>query len=381
MMKRLFALAVILIQTSAVCMADDWMSQLDDNTYLSQVSIPGTHDSATGEGWTGFLGELAGESMGLTQHLTIAQQLECGIRAFDLRPCVVDGQLVINHGILQTKAVFPETLKQLCQFVTDHPTEFIVVVMRHESDGDDNSNQWKGMMRDCLNNDDVRQQLADYKRDITVGELRGKVLVLTRDQYAETPIGGLISGWKHQADYATGTIKGPVSPTGVVNIQDFYEVMNNMTAKLNGIVKLLNYSTANNVYKASRHLVMCINCASGYTESASSDGNRDNAAQCNKKIIDYLADESHWGPTGIIFMDFAGTDTSNSYEVKGMALVNAIISNNQRYVPVKKGDDTGIITLRKTTKGGGKRYNLSGQPVGDNYRGITISCEGNQVYR
>lgn len=380
-MKRLFALAVILIQTSAVCMADDWMSQLDDNTYLSQVSIPGTHDSATGEGWTGFLGELAGESMGLTQHLTIAQQLECGIRAFDLRPCVVDGQLVINHGILQTKAVFPETLKQLCQFVTDHPTEFIVVVMRHESDGDDNSSQWKGMMRDCLNNDDVRQQLADYKRDITVGELRGKVLVLTRDQYAETPIGGLISGWKHQADYATGTIKGPVSPTGVVNIQDFYEVMNNMTAKLNGIVKLLNYSTANNVYKASRHLVMCINCASGYTESASSDGNRDNAAQCNKKIIDYLADESHWGPTGIIFMDFAGTDTSNSYEVKGMALVNAIISNNQRYVPVKKGDDTGIITLRKTTKGGGKRYNLSGQPVSDNYRGITISCEGNQVYR
>lgn len=342
MMKRILAIVVFNTLSTAFCLAEDWMGQLDDNAFLAQVSIPGTHDSATGEGWTGMLGEMFGPSMGVTQDLNIAQQLDCGVRAFDLRPCVVENELVINHGILQTKAKFAETLRQLCQFVTNHPTEFVVVVMRHESDGDDNSSQWNSKMSNCLNSEDVRPMLADYKRDITVGELRGKVLVLSRDKYGNTPVGGFITGWGHKADYVSGTIKGPVGMAGTFYVQDFYEVLENMTSKLNGIDKLLDFSTQNTVYRGGRHLVVCINCASGYTASASTDGNRDNAAQCNKHILDYLADEAHAGPTGIIFMDFAGTDTSESYEVKGLELVNTIISNNQRYVPVKNGEDTGI---------------------------------------
>ena len=374
-MKRFLAIALFFTQAATVCLGEDWMERLDDNTYLSQVSIPGTHDSATGEGWTGFLGEMVGQSMGVTQDLSIAQQLDCGVRAFDLRPCVNEDELVINHGILQTKAKFPETLKQLCQFVTDHPTEFVVVVMRHESDGDDNSSQWNSMMNSCLNSDDVRPLLADYQRDITVGELRGKVLVLSRDKYASTPVGGFISGWAHQPNYATGTIKGSAGMTGTLYVQDFYEVMEKTTSKLNGIERLLNFSTQNNVYKSTRHLVVCINCASGYTASASSDGNRDNAVLCNKKIIDYLSDETHAGPTGIIFMDFAGTDISESYEVRGLELVNTIINNNQRYVPVKKGDETSVAPPVNDQSTLLTRHDLLGRKQSQQPRRPTIVIE------
>ena len=371
-LKRLVVSALFLTQTAAVCVAEDWMSQLDDNTYLSQVSIPGTHDSATGEGWSGILGSMFGPSMGLTQDLSITGQLDCGVRAFDLRPCVDGDKLVINHGILPTQAKFPETLKLLCQFVTDHPTEFVIVVMRHETDGDDNNSQWSTMMVNCLNSDDVHPQLADYKRDITVGELRGKVLVLSRDKYANTPVGGFISGWGHQADYVTGSIKGSNGVSGTLYVQDFYEVMENMTAKLNGIVKLLNFSTKNKVKSAYKHLTVCINSASGYTASASSDGNRDNAAQCNKKIIDYLADETHAGPTGIIFMDFAGSDTSGSYTVKGLELVNTIIDNNQRYVPVKKETSTGITPSVSSHHTAAPYYDLLGRRQSQPSRRPTI---------
>lgn len=374
-MKRIFAIAMCCTLATGICRAEDWMERLDDNEYLSQVSIPGTHDSATGEGWTGWLGETFGASMGLTQELTIAQQLECGVRAFDLRPCVNENELVINHGILQTKAVFPETLKQLCKFVTDHPTEFVVVVIRHESDGDDNSSQWNNMMNSCLNDESIRPMLADYKRDITVGELRGKVLVLSRDKYATKAIGGIITGWAHKADYATATIKGPVTPTGTLYVQDFYEVMENMTSKLNGIEKLLKFSTQNNVFKNYRHLTVCINSTSGYTASASTDGNRDNAAQCNTKVIDYLADETHAGPTGIIFMDFAGTNTSGSYDVKGLELVNTIINNNLRYMPVKKGEDAGITTLSNHQNTTPTRYDLLGRKQNQKSQRPTIIIE------
>jgi hypothetical protein len=375
MIKRILAIALFFTQAATVCLGEDWMERLNDNAYLSQVSIPGTHDTATGEGWTGFLGELAGPSMGVTQDLSIAQQLDCGVRAFDLRPCVNEDELVINHGILQTKAKFPETLKQLCQFVTDHPTEFVVVVMRHESDGDDNSSLWNNMMNSCLNSDDVRPFLADYKRDITVGELRGKVLILSRDKYGNTPVGGFISGWAHQSNYATCTIKGAAGVTGTLYVQDFYEVMEYTSLKLKGIEKLLDFSTQNNVNKSTRHLVVCINCASGYTASASSDGNRDNAVLCNKKIIDYLADEKHTGPTGIIFMDFAGTDMSESYEVRGLELVNAIINNNQRYVPVKKGDETSVALPVTTPSPSLPRHDLLGRKQSQQPRRPTIVIE------
>ena len=375
MMKRFLAIALFFTQAAMVCLGEDWMERLDDNAYLSQVSIPGTHDTATGEGWTGFLGELAGPSMGVTQDLSIAQQLDCGVRAFDLRPCVNEDELVINHGVLQTKAKFPETLKQLCQFVTDHPTEFVVVVMRHESDGDENSSLWNNMMNSCLNSVDVRPFLADYKRDITVGELRGKVLILSRDKYANTPVGGFISSWAHQSNYATGTIKGAAGVTGTLYVQDFYEVMEYTSLKLKGIEKLLDFSTQNNVNKSTRHLVVCINCASGYTASASSDGNRDNAVLCNKKIIDYLADEKHAGPTGIIFMDFAGTDISESYEVRGLELVNAIINNNQRYVPVKKEDDTSVTPPITTPSPSLPRHDLLGRKQSQHPRRPTVVIE------
>lgn len=381
-MKKFLAVTAFLVQTTAVCLAEDWMGQLDDNTFLSQVSIPGTHDSATGEGWTGFWGEMFGPSTGLTQDLSIAQQLECGVRAFDLRPCVVDNELAINHGILQTKAMFPETLRQLCQFVTEHPTEFVVVVMRHESDGDSNSDQWNDMMTTCLNSDDIRPQLADYQRDITVDELRGKVLILSRDKYATTPVGGFITGWGHQADYVSAVIRGAVGEAGRLYVQDFYEVLDNMTAKLNGIEKLLNFSTQNNVYKNTQHLIVCINYTSGYTASASTNGIKDNAEQCNKKVIDYLADETHAGPTGIVFMDFAGTDASGSYEVKGLELVNTIINNNQRYVPVKEEEPTRIIQPEFCENSTASPYDLLGRKQSRQPRRPTIIIErGRKIVR
>ena len=52
---------------------NNWMSELPDNAYVAQVSIPGTHDTATGHGTTM-------DTYSKTQEITIDQQLELGIR-------------------------------------------------------------------------------------------------------------------------------------------------------------------------------------------------------------------------------------------------------------------------------------------------------------
>ena len=44
--------AVITAMAAAMpASADNWITPMPDNTYVSDLSIPGTHDSATGEGF------------------------------------------------------------------------------------------------------------------------------------------------------------------------------------------------------------------------------------------------------------------------------------------------------------------------------------------
>ena len=67
---------------------NDWMGELDDNRLVTDLSLPGTHDAATAEGWSGLadvdLGSaLFGDLMARAQDLTIAEQWAVGVRVFE----------------------------------------------------------------------------------------------------------------------------------------------------------------------------------------------------------------------------------------------------------------------------------------------------------
>ena len=47
MKKHLLYLTALLISCN-VAMADNWITSLPDNVYITQLSIPGTHDAGTG---------------------------------------------------------------------------------------------------------------------------------------------------------------------------------------------------------------------------------------------------------------------------------------------------------------------------------------------
>ena len=98
----------------------DWMKYLPDNTYLSQVSIPGSHDACAIYGshyeyksgmpqeryhfkWLlSWLGNTNTTKVTKAQELSIEEQLAAGVRMFDLRPCAASASvkdLPIHHGI------------------------------------------------------------------------------------------------------------------------------------------------------------------------------------------------------------------------------------------------------------------------------------------
>ena len=102
-------------------------------------------------------------------------------------------------------------------------------------------------------------------------------------------------------------------------MQDYYSSVNT-TTKTNDIKAMLDESTT--IHCPNR---MYINHTSGYTGSGISTNIGACAKVTNKYVYDYLDSHPNVGPTGIIMMDFAGSDASDYY---GAKLVNKIIANN-----------------------------------------------------
>ncbi len=321
----LLALVMLLIGHLSASAQDkaEWMSQLPDDVFVSQLSIPGAHDAGTGHG-------TAGDSFARTQDKTLTEMWDSGVRAFDLRPSVDGDRLRIYHGILSTDLYFDDALSTLCGLLDSYPSETCIVVMRHEDDHDSGSSSWNTMMKALLTAKPTKVHTVNFNPMAKLGDVRGKMIILSRDAYDTRPVGGFITGWGHSADFSSqksGRIRG-VGTTGQLYVQDYYDVSaSGATAtKTASVNRLLQFSTEENTDPAT----WVINHTSGYTTTffgiATQDGYRDNAKTQNTAVIDYLKD--HSGATGILVMDYAATDRSGHYDVMGQTLTDALIANN-----------------------------------------------------
>ena len=310
----------------------NWMSRLPDETFVSVVSIPGAHDAATGSGWAS---GSSSNSFAQTQELSLSKLWETGVRAYDLRPCVKNDYLNINHGIVATSVRFDQAMFLLRDSLIANPSEFAVIHLQHETDGDDGNSNYNSMLLEVLKRDDLKDFFVDFKSDLTVGEMRGKILILSRNEYASTPIGGFFKDWNFGTEWKVSKkIVGPKSKSGSYFQQDFYNTVDAIDTKVRVFTELLDYGAQRKTDKKA-DIRWIINFASGYSKTsfgfASSNGYRDNATYTHAALLDYLANNPA-GPTGIIMMDYAGVDKSSSYNVKGLQAVQAIIDNNFKYL-------------------------------------------------
>lgn len=340
-MKPLLLLITLLINASMLH-AENWMSRLPDNAYVAALSIPGAHDAATGYGFSGWLG-IFGNRYARTQDLDIARQWHIGVRAFDLRPAVYKDYININHGIMPTKMRFDKALQLLCDSLKANPTEFVIIHLLHAADGDKVKDTYDTRIQELLRQDRFRHFLVNYRHDLQVNDMRGKILIISRNHYSQTPIGGFFNNWTGSLNWqrqTEGTITGPQNVTGKLYVQDFSSTHHEggVTQKVRAITQMLDNSTHMNP-SDPHNLAWVFNFASAYSKVESlfgrkislSNGYRDNATHTHKAFLDYLHTHPA-GPTGIILMDFAGVDHSNGFDTHGAELVQAIINNNFQYL-------------------------------------------------
>lgn len=346
MKKNVLLILVLTIITLQPAEAGNWMSKLPDNALVCMLSIPGTHDSGTGNGFEPDV-EAYGERFARTQDLDIARQWKAGIRAFDLRPCSRGDYLHINHSVISTNVRFDEVLFMLRDLLIANPTEFAIIHMNHESDGDTERN-YNDLAAGLLKDNRIKNYLANFNSTLSVKDVRGKILIISRDRYADEPVaGGFFSGWTGSDNWERQTscrIRGKAGTEAACYVQDYWETHapGTQQTKIDVIRRMLDFSTRHE--STSRdNAVWYFNMASAYAlvdtllgkPFALSDGYRLNATNTNAAVIEYL--KSHQaGPTGIVMVDYAGVNKSNGYKVRGKELVKAIIANNFRYLPKKQ---------------------------------------------
>ena len=313
-----------------------WMSGVPDNKFVSQLSIPGSHDAGTGHGVNNVYVVVSGSTYATTQEKNLTQQWNSGIRAFDLRPAIDGSSLRIYHGIVSTNLYMDNALSTLCGLLDSHPTETCIVIMRHESEADDNNSNWSTKIKELLNSNPTKSHAVNFDPMAKLGDVRGKIIILSRDNYDTNPVGGYITGWGFSSDFNSqkgGKIKG-IGTEGPLYVQDFYDVSASgaPATKTASIQRMLQFTTSEN----TNPNLWVINQTSGYSKTksilsytlATSDGYRDNAQTQNQAAISYI--NGHPGPAGIMLMDFAGEDASNGYNVKGQALTDALIASNSK---------------------------------------------------
>ncbi len=311
-----------------------WMKQLRDDRLVCDLSLPGSHDACTAEGWKNKMIAFAFEIAAKCQDLTIKEQLKTGVRVFDLRPeRDLDGLkwvLRCSHGIAGTKMYVSEFFQELKQFLAANPTEFCIVTIDLSATKDKKA--WGKEFSALVGSTEFNSLFADFKARLTVGEMRGRVLLLSKFEYATEPVGGYCYGWvydqeldKQQQGYITAA-DGSRTPLWV---QDYWK---NITrkGKDQALVNMLEASVNRDMTADAPAWV--INYPSAYIDGPFSDNYRKNAVSANKLAIDWL--ETHTGSVGIIYMDFAGMDQSvdycqvKLYETQGMKLVDCVIKQN-----------------------------------------------------
>lgn len=316
-----------------------WMALLSDSRLVADLSLPGTHDACTAEGW--HLASQLGKSAATTQDLTIDEQLKVGVRVFDLRPERVLSttnatyDLRCCHGIMQTSLLVKDFFIKMRDFLRANPTEFCIVTSNVTDTPD--MNAWAEQFSALVNDSEFSGLFADFAPRLTVGEMRGHVLLLSRDACDGMTAGGFLKGWsgsKHFDKQQNGTIKGTDGNSTPLWTQDYYSIGSDLTGKDEAIRKMLDATAARDLTTANPAWVF--NYSAGYLGMVSSDHYRENAARTNRLVIDYLKNPLHNAATGIIMMDFAGMEQSPAYrggdiyETSGLELVEALISQNFR---------------------------------------------------
>jgi len=145
-----------------------WMSNIADGTLIKDMYLPGTHDSCARYG-----GDFAE-----CQHWSLEQQLEAGIRCFDIRLRQFGNAMCVHHGVVYQRCIFENVVHVLETFIQNNPTEVILAqVTGNGCFHADVQMPFDDQVLQYLQNPNLWLQLQQLSNQ-TLGGIRGKIVFI-----------------------------------------------------------------------------------------------------------------------------------------------------------------------------------------------------------
>ena len=344
--------------------ATDWLGMVKDDTKVCKLSIPGTHDTMTGMGFYQPVLKYIFNLTAISQVSTLGEQMNSGLRFFDIRPVVSTDTIAkkkilrLTHGISELDITFEWTIDQLQAYLKAHPTEFFIAKLQFDNGFEDQKDLFA-----LLNN--VMQMpkykglfIENWRPDITVGEMRGKILWLSRYDLRQLqplyhyPI--VYCDWPDEDP----DIEEDLDPVAQRNCamynmndttvkarlykQDYYKTTTatRMKNKQKTVIDMMHSARETN---AGSENIWIVNHCSAYTE-VSPRGYITNAANLHPLVVEDM--QKYEGTVGIMPMDMAchdyvhcvingGTPYSSDYlygfHPLSQSLTNLLIKSNKSY--------------------------------------------------
>lgn len=169
---------------------NSWMSRLPGTAWVSDLSIPGTHNS--GALYEPIAGTAACQSM------TISDQLESGVRFFDIRCRHEDDRFTIYHGPVFQKQSYDDVENVMRDFLKKHDKEVLLVTLKQENSPRKISKPFDETVRQYIKNAGGLYFTEGHLPQLK--EVRGKIVLLRR--FPTKPALGIdATNWGHSGSY------------------------------------------------------------------------------------------------------------------------------------------------------------------------------------
>ena len=180
-----------------------WLKHLPDLLYISEINIPGTHDSCAFKVQFPLISKC--------QNKTIKEQLTSGIRFLDIRVEKEGNKLKLVHDIADCKnpkksskkLYFEDVITDCKSFLSENPSEAILLSYKRD-DGANQEETFDTFFENYLNNDPI---WYTENRIPMLKEIRGKIVLLNRDnidknneKYTDFNAGINLSSWVYQKE-------------------------------------------------------------------------------------------------------------------------------------------------------------------------------------
>lgn len=373
-----------------------WLSNLDPDIYFSELSIPGSFQSA---------GTAADGGADAYQGMSIEQQFKDGVRFFSFQttaPSREGGELKLYYAggeqstTLSTVANNIKSYVKAANDATDNnnqnKNEFAVIEVWYKqilSTGiwgtfeNDDREKWMKTVAQRVNdwatdNDFVVNPSAD----MTIGDLADKVVVIIRyidhADYPLKPMSPYISGGTYNAvfldwqDEQTNVQRIPVkfgnpeaAESGLtINISDVTYVNSSsgngnisLDNKVALVKSLFDESVKNYPDESVSRTNWYLNNLGGFyrtTEGGRGGDTRTYATDMHNNVVDILQDRTQNAAIGIVMMNFADKQENSGKDYKSDWLIQTIIDNNFKFALRKKpSGSTTTTSYNASYKSGG----------------------------